>query len=357
MKNLSLFFFSLIFIAASIIGCNKEYRHGNLKPYKNKDKGTLANSSPVLASTPFAQILRGNLGSTVGPRGDLFVPEAADGKILRIDPKTGEVTTFASKLPSLIPAVGIGGVSDVAFRGNKAYALVTMVDDPNLFPTGQVNGIYRIDGPDDFTIIADIGAYNIKHPPSGFDFFVSTGVLYSIYPYHNGFLVSDGHLNRVLYVTLNGDISIFRSFGNIVPTGLLVKSDRIYMSEAGPILDGQEIGKVVTFSKYSRTVTTLTSGAPVVVGVAFGQNKTLFGLSQGVYGGGDPGSPALPNTGSLFRVNADGSFTVIAEDLNLPTSLEIIGNTAYIVTLTGEVWTIDNITGGFHHKHHLSHHH
>jgi hypothetical protein len=45
------------------------------------------------------------------------------------------------------------------------------------------------------------------------------------------------------------------------------------------------------------------------------------------------------------RVNADGTFSVIADELDRPTSLEIIGNTAYIVTLSGEIWAIDNIAG------------
>jgi hypothetical protein len=31
--------------------------------------------------------------------------------------------------------------------------------------------------------------------------------------------------------------------------------------------------------------------------------------------------------------------------LDRPTSLEIINNTAYVVTLGGEIWTIDNIAG------------
>src|SRR6476619_5887583 len=97
-----------------------------------------------------------------------------------LTPKTGDYTTFASGLPQLIPEVGIGGISDVAFLDDKAYALVTMVDDPTLFPTGKVNCIYRIAGPNSYTIIADIGAYNAANPPTGFNFFVSTGVLYSI---------------------------------------------------------------------------------------------------------------------------------------------------------------------------------
>src|SRR6267142_4424925 len=67
-------------------------------------------------------------GSTVGPDGALYVTEGAVGRISRVDPLTGEVTTFASGLPKAIPAVGIGGAIDVAFIDRTAYVLVTLVD-------------------------------------------------------------------------------------------------------------------------------------------------------------------------------------------------------------------------------------
>jgi len=35
----------------------------------------------------------------------------------------------------------------------------------------------------------------------------------------------------------------------------------------------------------------------------------------------------------------------ISDGLDRPTSMEIISNTAYIVTLTGEIWTINNLSG------------
>jgi hypothetical protein len=143
-------------------------------------------------------------------------PTAWQARSYAVDPKTGDYTTFTSGLPKLIPDVGIGGISDVAFLDGKAYALVTLVDDP-LFPTGQVNGIYRIDGPNNFTVIADIGAYNLANPPSGFPIDVLTGVLYAMEPYRGGFLVTDGHFNRVLQVSLDGTITIVRSFTDIVP--------------------------------------------------------------------------------------------------------------------------------------------
>ncbi len=287
--------------------------------------------------------LSGSSGSTIGPGGALYVTEGAVGKISSIDPKTGNITTFASGFPPSL--IGIGGVYDVAFLGGTAYALVTLVDDPNLFPTGEVNGIYRVDGPDSYTIIADIGAYNLAHPPTGFDYFVNTGVLYSIQTWRGGFLVADGHLNRILHVTTDGQISVFKTFGNIVPTGLDVSGNIVYMAEAGPVPHEPEDGKVVSFSPNSSSVTAVASGAPLLVDVEFNRGRTLFALSQGEWEGPTEGSPSKPNDGSLLKVNDDGTFTTVAEGLDRPTSLEFIKNTAYIVTLTGDVWTIENAAG------------
>ncbi len=291
-----------------------------------------------------AQLLASGLvgasGSTIGPGGALYVTEGGVGKITRIDPKTGEVTMFASGLPPSI--IGIGGVYDVAFFGATAYALVTLVGPQ--FGTNDVNGIYRIDGPDSFTVIADIGAFSHANPPNT-PFFVDMGVQYSIQTYRGGFLVADGHHNRVLHVTRDGEITEFKTFGNIVPTGLALHGSNVYMAEAGPVPHLPENGKVVSFGSKSSTITDVASGARLLVDVEFNRGRTLFALSQGVWDGVQEGSPALPNTGSLVRVNEDGTFTIIKDGLDRPTSLEFIGNTAYIVTLTGEVWTIENAGG------------
>jgi hypothetical protein len=55
------------------------------------------------------------------------------------------------------------------------------------------------------------------------------------------------------------------------------------------------------------------------------------------------GTPADADTGSLVRARADGTLSEVAAPLDRPTSLEIIGNTAYIVTLDGEIWTVDDV--------------
>ena len=46
----------------------------------------------------------------------------------------------------------------------------------------------------------------------------------------------------------------------------------------------------------------------------------------------------------------DGGFDVVARGLNKPTSMEIVGHTAYVVTLGGEVWTVD-LSGKRHRQH------
>jgi hypothetical protein len=115
------------------------------------------------------------------------------------------------------------------------------------------------------------------------------------------------------------------------------------MKKAGPVPHLPENGKVVSFGPNSPTATEVASGAPLLVDVEFGGGR-LYALSQGIFPvGSPPATPALPNTGALIKVNGDG-FTVITEPLDRPTSLEFIGNTAYVVTLTGEIWKIDGVS-------------
>jgi len=284
--------------------------------------------------------LEGASGSTVGPGDALYVTEGAAGRISRVDPRTGDITTFASGLPAAI--VGIGGAIDVAFIDETAYALVTLVGSD--VGGHDIVGIYRVDGPNSFTVVADIGAFSVANPPST-PFDVPTGVQYALDTYHGQFLVTDGHHNRVLRVTRDGEITELIAFGNVVPTGLAVSGDTVYMAEAGPVPHLPEDGKIMSFRPKSPAATEVAAGGRLLVDVEFGPGRTLYALAQGVFPlGNPPGSPALPNTGELLKVNDNGAFTVVADGLDQPTSLELIGNTAYVVTLTGEIWTIDNVS-------------
>jgi hypothetical protein len=291
-------------------------------------------------------------GSAIGPGGALYVPQPAAGEIWRIDPASGEKSLYASGLPRKFSQLPFGGVMDVAFVGSTAYALVSVVgsvfpDDLFACHPGTV-GIYRIDGPTSSTIVADIGTFSCEHPPSGFPFVVPTGVQYALQTYRGGFLVTDGHHNRVLRVTLDGTITELIQFGDIVPTGLAVSGNTIYLAEAGPVPHLPASGKVVSFEPGSATASVVAAGAPLLVDVERGRGQTLFALAQGHFSCTDPacaGSPADPDTGSLVRANDNGTFTTVAHGLDRPTSLEIVQNTAYVVTLGGEVWFVDDVAG------------
>jgi hypothetical protein len=292
-------------------------------------------------------------GSTIGPGGALYVPQPTAGEIWRIDPESGEKTLYASGLPRRFSELPFGGVMDVAFIGSTAYALVSVVgsDFPaDLFACHpQTIGIYRVDAPASSTVVADIGTFACHNPPPpDIAIVVPTGVQYALQTYRSGFLVTDGHHNRVLHVTLDGNVTEMIQFGNIVPTGLAVSGNTIYMAEAGPVPHLPQNGKVVSFEPGSSEVSTVAHGAPLLVDVERGRGRALFALSQGDFPCSDPacaGSPATPDTGSLVTVNKNATLTSIADELNQPTSLELIGNTAYVVTLNGGIWKIDNISG------------
>ena len=283
-------------------------------------------------------------GSTIGPDKALYVTDGPGGRVLRIDRWTGATTTYASGLPPAIPDVGIGGAIDVAFVAGTAYVLVTLVG-PAFGQPDVVNGIYRIGNDGRATAIADVGAWSIAHPPAT-DFFVPSGVQYALETFRGGLLVTDGHHNRVLRVSRHGDIRELAAFGNTVPTGLEVHGHTILMSEAGPIPHLPENGKVVSFTPRS-PATEVAAGASLLVDVELTRNRDLYALSQGTWDlpptPENEGKPASPDTGRILRVDHRGRFAPVVEGLDRPTSLELIGDRAFVVTLTGKVLAIDHL--------------
>ena len=134
------------------------------------------------------------------------------------------------------------------------------------------------------------------------------------------------------------------TFPNTVPTGLAVSGHTIYVAEAGPDPHLPKDGKVVAFDVDSGAITEVASGAPFLLDVEFGRGRDLYALSQGVFSCCTPTDSALPNTGSLVKINDHGRFTVVTDHLDRPASLQFIGNTAYFVSLAGEVWKIEDVS-------------
>ena len=341
--------FSLAIASAALIACS-DRTTGPSSTAISPPRASAAHEEASSPTAPFVTGLQRARGSAVGPDGALYVTESSVGRISRVDPEDGTVTTFASGFP--LSPLAAGGVVDVAFVKGTAYALVTIVGTN--FVGGPVPpddhtavGIYRVDGPSSFTLVADIGKFSAANlPPPDFPIGLKTGVQFALQPFRGGFLVTDGHHNRVLRVDRDGAISTLLQLGNIVPTGLAVRGNTIYMTEAGPIPHLPATGKVITFSLESPTGTEIAHGQPLMVDVEFGRGHKLFALSQGIgMPGAPPATPAEPNTGKFLRVNDDGSFTVIKDRIDRPTSLKFIGNTAYMVTFAGEVWKFENVGG------------
>ena len=293
-------------------------------------------------------------GSTIGPDGALYVTDGSAGSVLRIDRRSGRVTTYAEGLPTKAFATDIGGPVDVVFVGRTAYVLVTLVSGEILGAGGgpfgdanDKNGIYRIERDGGNTLIADIGGWSVDNPP-GTAFFVDTGVQYAMERYNGGFLVTDGHHNRVLRVKPNGSIKEVATFGNVVPTGLEVTKHRVFITELGPIPHEPEDGKVLALHRRS-SPTEIASGASMLIDVERGPHGKLYALSQGQWDGVGEGSPALPNTGRLVIVKHDGSLKPVVDGqgqelvLDRPTSMEFVGDTAYVVSVDGNVYRIDNL--------------
>lgn len=298
----------------------------------------------VPSVTVIASGLEGSQGSAIGPGGDLYVTEGAAGRLSRVDLDTGAVTTVVSGLP-IGPFGGFGGGAvDVAFRGRTPYVLVTAVAE-DVGGTDAV-GLYRVDGPSSFTVVADIGAWSAANPPET-GYFFPTGNQYAMEPYRGGFLVTDGNHNRVLQVDLDGTISEVKAFGNVVPTGLAVRGNTIFTALAGPAPHLPEDGQIVSFRRNRPAVTTqVAAGAPLVTDVEFGRGDKLYALSMGEWDGVFEGDPPRPDTGAFLKVNRDGSFTVLEEEINRPTSLEFVRRTAYIVTYDGEVLRVEDVQSG-----------
>ena len=283
--------------------------------------------------------LQGSVGSTVGPDGALYVTESAVGRITRVDPKDRGHHDVRERLAEDDPGRRLGR------RGRRRVPRPHRLRAGDLgrpLVGGQdVAGIYRVDGPNRVTVVADIGQFALDNPPQT-AFVNPSGLQYAMEAYRGGFLVTDGHHNRVYRVKLDGRVSELIAFGNIVPTGLAVRGRTIYMAEAGAVPHLPEDGKVVKFGPRSSTARPVASGAPLVVDVEFGPGHRLYALSQGHFTPGSPeGAPADPNTGALVRVNRNGTMTPVAANLDRPASLEFIRGTAYVVTLGGDILKID----------------
>ena len=209
-------------------------------------------------------------------------------------------------------------------------------------------GIYRLEKDGSFTVIADIGACSEANPPAT-DFFITTGVQYALQKVH-GRLPRDRRAPQPCPVGLAGrHITELMTFGNIVPTGLETSGNKVYMGRAGPVPHLPENGRVLAFRQDAAVAREVARGASMVVDVELGGHNACTPCHRDMWDGEGEGSPAFPDTGRLVKVEKNGSLTPLRDGsgkeivLDRPTSLEFVGNTAYVVSLSGAVVKIKNV--------------
>jgi sugar lactone lactonase YvrE len=326
-----------------------------------------AAAAPLSANvTVFASGLNNPRGLAFGPGGDLFVAEGGLGgglmttpaectqvpspvgpysggftsRISKIDPH-GVRTTVAGGLPSsqTSPALGslVSGVADVAFVGDRLYALEAGAGCSHGL-LGTDNSILRVNPDGTTTPVADLSQFLKSHPvaqPNADDFepdgtwysmAAVRGDLYAVEPNH-------GEIDRINPSTgaISRVIDVSASQGHIVPTALAYKGN-FFFGNLGtfPVTPGSESLFKVTPSGQIKTWAT---GLTTVLGLVAGSRDRLYAL-ESMTAPGFPG-PGELGTGQVVRIDPSGAQTVIATGLSFPTAMTLGPDGALYVSNLG----------------------
>jgi hypothetical protein len=255
------------------------------------------------------------------------------GQISRIN-RDGTTAIVASGLPSFAANMLIGGdrmgVSAVAFRGSKLYALDTGAGCSHGHP-GEPNALYQVSKNGTAAPVADLSAYlrsriDTKNPadadfePDGtwFNLVRAFGAFYATEPNH-GVLVRIDDEGKVTLVTdLYKAVRQIDGDGDHTYSALIQHNGAFYVGTLGRINDGFT-GAVYRVDRDGSNVHQVAAGLHGVLGIAFDSEDRLYVLETT----GPTTAPALsdPSLGRLVRVEHNGSLTPIVTQLSFPTAL------------------------------------
>ena len=331
-----------------------------LPPSAAAARPTVIRGSATPTVTIYATGFNNPRGLKFGPDGMLYVAEggvggtdSTDGQCTQVIPPIGPYTgtstgsqisrvetgvrvTFNDKFPSSqtsdLTGNLVSGVSDIAWVGGTMYAL-TAGGGCSHGVLGHPNGIYRVNGNDTPTLVANLSAFYQSHPvanpeeddfePDGtpYSMIASGGSLYVVEPNH-------GELDRV---STGGSISrvvdISATQGHIVPTAIAQRGV-FYIGNLGtfPIVPGTQKILQVTPGGQVRTVAT---GLTTVLGVAFDSRARMYVLENTV----TAGEPA-PGQGDIVRFTGTKRETLVT-GLTLPTAMTFGPDGALYVSNVG----------------------
>jgi hypothetical protein len=240
-------------------------------------------------------------------------------RISKISPN-GTRTTVVDGLPSDQTFTGlVSGVADVAFLDGKLYAILAGAGCSHGL-AGTNNGVIRVDSDGNWTLVANLSAYQKAHPvanpepddfePDGtwYSMIDKDGLLFAVEPNH-GELVAitpSGGIHRI------ADIS--RVQGHIVPTAIVSRGADFLVGnlDTFPIKDSAKIMRITR----SGQITTVAIDFETVLGLALDSQGRLYVLEN------TTGNPfPTPGTGKIVRVDGKHRYTDIATGLVVPTAM------------------------------------
>src|SRR3954469_4668208 len=349
-------------VVLSIAGCSAAMWSGS---------SVTTEAAPVAQVTVFATGLNDPRGLAFGPDKHLYVAEAGTGNgttstaglCSQVQPPVGPIlgsatarileftpgggyAVVAEDLPSAEASPLIGGdrqgMSALAFVGNHLLALEAGAGCSH----GHVdadNGIFRVE-PSGISMLTNLSAWLLANPgakgaeqprnpdyePDGtwYSMLFEQGRLYAVEPNH-GLLVTVQPENGA--ITLVNDL--FATFGDETYTTLAVDRGDLYIGTLGRIVfgpNGPDVNASFAAGVYrlsrNGTAVQVASGLHAILGLAFDQAHRLYVLQSPIF---------VPGTGSLVRLNADGSTVPIVTGLTFPSALTRGPDGAFYISACG----------------------
>ncbi len=300
----------------------------------------------------FATGLNSPRGLKFGPDGNLYVAEAGlggtnstvgvceqvtfpvgpylgsttSGRVSKID-RNGVRTTVTDQLPSSVDQEIVGGdfqgVADVAFVGNKLYALLAGAGCSHGVPSIP-NGIVKIEPNGSWSLVTNLSEYTMTHPvahPEPHGGAEPDGTPYGMINVNGDLYLTEPNQGDIVKVTIPGgvasrvvDVSVTQ--GHIVPTVIAFHEGNFYMGnlDTFPVVKGQSgIYKITPGGQ----VTPLTHGFTTILGIDFDQEGRLYVLENSTVDGPGP----TPNTGDIVRVDLSGKKEILISGLSQPTGM------------------------------------
>jgi sugar lactone lactonase YvrE len=238
---------------------------------------TVLLAATALAAPPKQVQLTGPFGALVEPRGTLLVPDGASGRIVRVDPKTGRRTVFAT---------GLGRVYTLAYGPDGLYAgtgtkIVRFVRGK---PVTVAKGLHDVAG----LVVSKDGTITASEETADRVVRFEAGtrkrtVLADIdqplalaFDGAGSVLVAESHAGRVTRIADDGTLTpVLEALGlpvglTLAPDGTVLVADHVEHTTTGKILRLHPDG----------TTDTLSSGKiRGLSGVAVGRNGTLYATS------------------------------------------------------------------------------